>query len=66
MNDKPIYVGDEVYILEVPIIKHHKFVRGKVVKVTDKQVVIESEMKDRCWGDIKNVKLSVTLNKLLC
>ena len=53
LNNQPIHVGDEVYILEVPIVGQHKFVRGKVLKITEKQVVVESSMKDRWSGNTK-------------
>lgn len=51
-NNIEITVGQKVLILEVPIVGQHKFVEGEVIKITDKQVVIESKMKDR-WGDTR-------------
>lgn len=48
-NNIEIIVGQKVLILEVPIAGQHKFVEGEVIKLTDKQVVLESKMKDR-WG----------------
>ena len=44
--------GQKVWLLEVPIVGQHRFVEGVITKLTEKQAVIETEMKDR-WGDIR-------------
>ena len=50
LNQQEIKIGDAVKILEVPVVGQHHFVDGVVESLTEKQVVIRSEMRNR-WGD---------------
>lgn len=43
--------GQKVWLLEVPIVGQHRFVEGVITKLTEKQAVIETKMKDR-WSDV--------------
>lgn len=42
-------VGDEVLLLQVPVIGEHEFIFGKILQFTPKKVKIETTKKDR-WS----------------
>lgn len=51
-NNIELEPQQKVWLLEVPVNGQHRFVEGEVIRLTEKQVVIESEMKGR-WGASK-------------
>lgn len=52
----PLAVGDEVLLLQVPVIGDHEFIFGKVLTFGKKKVKIEVTIKDR-WGSSRNTQV---------
>lgn len=46
---RELSVGDEVLLLQVPVIGDHEFIIGKVLQFTPKKVKIETKVKGR-WS----------------
>lgn len=47
INGVEIEVGQEVFVLQTPIIGEHQFVKGVVVKISPKTVSVEGLFKEK-------------------